>query len=157
MINMDSAAPNKAFHEFLEAGLFTPFANTIRIKKETVFGTSRLDFYAETADKKAFFEVKGVTLEMEGVAKFPDAPTLRGIKHLRELAAATSQGFAAYVIFVIQMQGISHFTPNWDTHPEFGQELAKAVATGVEAYAFDCRVAPDSMAISNPVPIIFSE
>ncbi|MCL2397392.1 MAG: DNA/RNA nuclease SfsA [Defluviitaleaceae bacterium] len=152
LINIDSSAPNKAFLEYLSAGHFMP--NITKIKPEAKFGTSRLDFYAETPTGGIFFEVKGVTLEENSVAKFPDAPTLRGIKHLQELTTAIQQGYQAHVVFIIKMQGITHFTPNYATHPEFGEALASAISAGVQAHAFDCIVTPNSLTIANPVNIV---
>ena len=151
LINMDSHAPNIAFGEYLRKGKF--LENITLIKPEAKYGTSRFDFYVETLSRKAFIEVKGVTLEENGVAMFPDAPTERGIKHLNELAACIADGFDAYVVFVIQMSGVTHFTPNHKTHAAFGQTLAKVMSMGVNAVAFDCVVAPEKMEICKRVSI----
>ena len=151
LINMDSQAPNKAVGEFLRAGGLWEAPTLVR--PETKWGNSRFDFYLEQGDRKAFLEVKGVTLEEKGLALFPDAPTLRGVKHLEELAAAAKAGYEAYALFLIQMKGVRTFRPNWALHPQFGQALADAAAAGVTALAYDCRVTPDSMVLDAPVPL----
>ena len=153
LINMDSYAPNIAFGEYLRQGKFLELSNIGHIKAEAKYGASRFDFYAETDANKAFIEVKGVTLEENGIAMFPDAPTERGIKHLNELADCIAEGYNSYVVFIIQMTGISHFTPNYKTHAAFGEVLAKAIDKGVRAMAYDCDVTPDSMKINTPIPI----
>lgn len=130
LINMDSQAPNQAVKEWLEKEVY--FKNITYLKPECKYGNSRVDFYLETAEeRKIFIEVKGVTLEEEGVARFPDAPTLRGIKHMKELEQAVQQGYEAYILFVIQMKGIKWFEPNDRTHPEFGDTLRQVAKNGV--------------------------
>lgn len=151
LINMDSQAPNKAAGEFLAAGGVLPQPTLIR--PETTWGSSRFDFYLEQGDRRAFLEVKGVTLEENGVAMFPDAPTERGIKHLRELIACQQEGYEAYLLLVIQMKGVERFTPAWEKHFAFGETLREAAAAGVKLLAYDCRVTPDSMVLDCPVPI----
>jgi sugar fermentation stimulation protein A len=151
LINMDSQAPNRAFEEFLRQGSF--ISDITHIKTEVKYGDSRFDFYIETTNAKAFIEVKGVTLEEDGVALFPDAPTVRGVKHLNELAKCVSEGYEAYVIFVIQMKGITHYTPNNKTHAAFGEALGNAMNMGVKAIAYDCEVMPDEMRIGKKIPI----
>lgn len=151
LINMDSAAPNAAAAQWLESGGI--FGKGAVIRREVKFGNSRLDLYAEYQGRKAFIEVKGVTLENNGVACFPDAPTERGLKHMGELISAVSQGFEAYALFVIQMKGVRLFRPNYATHPEFGEMLIKAENSGVHIQAVDCIVTPDSMTIDKEVPI----
>lgn len=151
VVNMDAQAPNQIFREWAQAGHFVPGLSLLR--PETTFGASRFDFYWEAGDRKGFVEVKGVTLEEVGVARFPDAPTLRGVKHLRELIAAREAGYEAAVCFVIQMSGIHRFEPNDATHPEFGQALREAARAGVEVLAYDCRVTPDSAVLNRPVPV----
>lgn len=148
LINMDSYAPNLAAGEFLPK----IFPNCI-IKPEYTHGNSRFDFYIEDNYRKIFLEVKGVTLEEDGVVMFPDAPTERGLKHVNELAECTKDGYEAYLLFVIQMDKVKYFTPNRETHPEFGEALKKASRAGVKLLAYDCRVAPDSMEIGSPVCI----
>ena len=151
LVNIDSYAPNRAFGEYLRQGKF--LGDVALIKAETKYGGSRFDFYMETVAGKAFIEVKGVTLEENGIAMFPDAPTERGIKHLNELAACIADGYDAYVVFVIQMKGVTHFTPNYKTHQAFGDTLAKVIDAGVNVLAFDCVVKPDEMLVDSPIPI----
>ena len=149
LINMDSQAPNRAAAEYLPAML--PGLSLLRA--ETTFGNSRFDFYAETPKDRWFIEVKGVTLEENGLARFPDAPTERGVKHVRELCRCVEEGCRACVLFVIQMKGIRRFSPNWETHPEFGEALCKAAECGVEVRAVDCLVTPDSIRLDAPVEV----
>lgn len=151
LINMDSAAPNKAFGEFLASGGMGFVPELIR--PETVYGSSRFDFYLEHGGKRAFAEVKGVTLEEDGVVRFPDAPTERGLKHLRELARCAGEGIESYAVFVIQMKDVRYFEANVERHPEFARALDQAAAAGVVLLAYDCRVEPESLEISSPVPI----
>ena len=151
LINMDSQAPNKVFEEWAGAGNFQPGLTTLR--RETTYGSSRFDFYWESSEKRGFVEVKGVTLEEDGVVRFPDAPTLRGIKHLEELMAARQAGYEAAVCFVIQMEGVRWFGPNDATHPEFGQALRRAAGAGVDILALDCTVTPGTLTIRQPVPV----
>lgn len=155
LINMDSQAPNKAVGEWLLKEEL--FQDITFIKPETTWGNSRFDFYVETACEKAFIEVKGVTLEEEGVVRFPDAPSDRAVKHVEELIEARKAGYQVYVIFVIQMKDVKYFMPNWDTHPEFAEALSKARDAGVELMALDCRVTPDSMEIADRVPVYLEE
>ncbi len=151
LINMDAQAPNQVFREWAQAGGFRKDLTLLR--PETTYGSSRFDFYWESSKKWGFVEVKGVTLEEDGVVRFPDAPTLRGVKHLEELVKAHQAGYEAAVCFVIQMENIRWFAPNDATHPEFGQALRQAAAAGVEVLALDCAVTPGSLEIRNPVPI----
>ena len=147
MVNMDSQAPNKAVGEFLsEGGLFSDIK---LIRPECKYGNSRFDFYVEYADKKAFIEVKGVTLENDGVVSFPDAPTERGSKHLRELCESLKEGYEAYVFFVIQMKDVICFTANADHDPIFARTLKEAYNEGVKIVAYDCLVTEDGMKIGD--------
>lgn len=146
-INMDSQAPNKVAHEWLKSQGWD------RIKPECRFGNSRLDFYMEKDLRKAFMEVKGVTLEEDGIARFPDAPTERGIKHMEELIKAVQKGYEAYILFVIQMKGISRFEPNDATHPAFGETLRKAAKAGVKVLAYDCVTVPGQVRMDRPVEV----
>ncbi|MDE5742308.1 MAG: DNA/RNA nuclease SfsA [Oscillospiraceae bacterium] len=148
LINMDSYAPNIAAGEFLPK----IFPDCI-IKPEYTYGNSRFDFYIEENSRKILLEVKGVTLEEDGVVMFPDAPTERGLKHVNELIECTKRGFETYVLFVIQMDKVKYFTPNYGTHPEFGEALKKASRAGVKLLAYDCAVTPDGMEIGCPVCI----
>ena len=151
LINMDSQAPNKVFSEWAKEGHFTE--NLTLLRPEATFLSSRFDFYWESEHKRGFVEVKGVTLEDNGIARFPDAPTLRGVRHMEELIKAKKEGFEAAICFVIQMSGVTHFEPNDKTHKDFGDTLRRAQKEGVSVLAFDCTVTPDSLAIKDPVPI----
>ena len=152
LINMDSQAPNKVFGEWAAAGGFLPGVTAIR--SEYVCGDSRLDFCIETEKGLHLVEVKGVTLEKNGYARFPDAPTERGIKHIRELQKAVEKGLDATLFFVVQIENIDCVSPNDDTHPAFGAALREAASCGVNVCAYDCVVTPDSLAIRRPVPVI---
>lgn len=151
LVNMDSAAPNMAVKEWIESGSF--LGNIQRIRPETTYKGSRFDFYVETEKEKIFMEVKGVTLENDGVVSFPDAPSERAVKHVRELIEAVKDGYKAYVMFVIQMTGVSYFRPNENTHPEFARALREAVNEGVQILAYDCNVKEDEMTICSPVEV----
>ena len=150
LINMDSQAPNKAAMQWLAAGGLGEIQN---LRPETTYGASRFDFSFQKDGKMCFLEVKGVTLEHSGICAFPDAPTQRGAKHLKELTALIKEGFGAYVLFVIQMSDVSYLHPNDATDPAFGKALREAAAAGVQILAYDCAVTPDSMALQNPVEI----
>ncbi|MFG6373624.1 MAG: DNA/RNA nuclease SfsA [Oscillospiraceae bacterium] len=150
LINMDAQAPNKVFAEWARSGVLSGLT---LLRPETTWGSSRFDFYWESAAEKGFVEVKGVTLERDGGAYFPDAPTERGVKHLKELTAARQQGYQAAVCFVIQMKGVDFFSPNDETHPEFGDTLRMAARSGVDIWAYDCLVTPDTLSIDAGVPV----
>jgi len=151
-INMDSQAVNLACEEWLPlSGLFSADA---KIKREHTHASSRFDFYIEDNDRRGFIEVKGVTLESKGAALFPDAPTLRGVKHLRHLCECISEGYFAKVIFIIQMKGIKTFSANAEMHPEFAKALKEAALAGVEILAYDCKITPDSMTVDSPVRVL---
>ena len=152
LINMDSQAPNKVFHEWLKKGKL--FKDITFIKPEFTYKNSRLDFYIETKQDKILIEVKGVTLEEAGIAMFPDAPTERGIKHIFELCNSIEEGFKAYIVFVIQMNQINYFTPNIRTHKEFGDALQFASLKGVNILAFDCNVTEDGLEINEEVKVV---
>lgn len=149
MVNMDSQAPNKVVGEWLQQGGI--YQNLTFLKAEQKYGNSRFDFYMEGDGKKAFLEVKGVTLEENGIARFPDAPTERGIKHIEELMKAKEEGYEAYIVFVIQMKGVCRFEPNDKTHRAFGDTLRKAEKTGVHILAMDCQVKENELVIDQPV------
>lgn len=154
LINIDSSAPNKVAGEALLQGLRLPGMGPIKlVRQEVTFSSSRFDFYLEDGTHKAFMEVKGVTLEEKGMALFPDAPTLRGLKHIEELMLARKAGYLAYVLFVIQMKPVTCFRPNNITQPEFGAALKKAERHGVHIMAYDCTVAPDGLALSDSVAV----
>ena len=143
LVNVDSQAPNCVAEEWLRRGiLFPPDA---LVKREVRFGGSRFDLYVESGERKAFMEVKGVTLEESGLAKFPDAPTERGVRHVEELIRCLSEGFEAYLLFVVQMKGVRGVAPNDRTHPAFGEALRRAAKAGVQILAVDCRVTPDEL------------
>lgn len=148
LINMDSAAPNKAAREWLAAG---GLGELDLLRPEYTLGDSRFDFYAEQQGRPVLVEVKGCTLEQDGVARFPDAPTQRGLKHVRELTAYARQGWRCCVLIVIQMKGVHRFEPNWETHADFGRALQEAAAAGVEVRAMDCIVTPETMQIDREV------
>lgn len=150
LINMDSQAPNTAAGEWLRSGGLGPVEN---LRAETVHGDSRFDFSFTLEGRQCFLEVKGVTLEHDGVCAFPDAPTLRGAKHLRGLAQAAAEGYGAYVLFVIQMEKVQYLHPNDETDPDFGAALRQASACGVTVLAAECAVTPESMVITQLVPV----
>ena len=150
LINMDSQAPNAAAKEWLEAGGLGPAEV---VKPEQKFGASRFDFYLERAGKGMYLEVKGVTLEDHGICRFPDAPTERGAKHLRELMEAKQQGYDAAVLFVIQMSPVRWIEPNDETDPAFGKALREAAKAGVAVLAVDCHVTKDAMTIGKMVEV----
>jgi len=152
LVNIDSAAPNKVFAEWVRAGRL--FGDLTQLRPEARFGNSRLDFYVEANGRRAFAEVKGVTLEEAGVVRFPDAPTARGVKHLRELVSCVEAGFDAWAIFIVQMKGVSYFEPNWETHPAFGEVLRAAERAGVNLLALDCHVTETGITAADPVPIV---
>jgi sugar fermentation stimulation protein A len=147
LINMDSQAPNKVFMEWVkDSGLFN---NITQLKPEYSFGTSRFDFYIEADGRKSLVEVKGVTLEENGVVRFPDAPTQRGVKHLNELTESVRMGYDAYIVFIIQMKNVKYIEPNWGTHPEFGYALRRAAEQGVKIIALDCIIGENSIKVAD--------
>lgn len=150
LINMDSQAPNKAAGEWLAGGGVGKIDN---LRAEVKHGDSRFDFYFEKDGNPCYLEVKGVTLENDDICAFPDAPTERGAKHLRELTALAKQGLGAYVLFVIQMRDVKYLHPNDATDPTFGNALRAAHAAGVQVLAMCCDVTEDSMTITQPVEV----
>ena len=150
LINMDSQAPNAAVKEWLSAGGLGPIEN---LKAEARHGDSRFDFAFEKDGVPCFLEVKGVTLETDGICAFPDAPTERGVKHLQGLTRLAREGYGAYVLFVIQMADVRYLHPNDATDPAFGAALREAAASGVRILAMDCAVTADTMTIRNPVEV----
>ena len=151
LINMDSQPPNAAVKEWLQAGNL--FSKNAAVYSEKTYGESRFDFYIEDGERKAFMEVKGVTLELDGVCRFPDAPTERGVKHIRELIKCMEDGYEAYILFVIQMSPVKYLEPNDATHKAFGDALREAAKAGVHVMARDCKVTIDSMEIMNEVEV----
>ena len=152
LINMDSQAPNAAVKEWLASGA-SPFGQIDLLKPECRHGNSRFDFYLECNKRKIFIEVKGVTLEDDGVVLFPDAPTERGVKHVHELIQCHGEGYETYILFVVQMERARYFTPNRKTHPQFADALSEAKQAGVELLAYMCTVCPDEMKMDKPLEI----
>lgn len=153
LINVDSQVTNTVVEEWVKESGY--FQNLKLVKREVTYGKSRFDLYVEYGeDKRAFIEVKGVTLEENGVARFPDAPTLRGVKHVEELITCMQDGYEAYLFFVVQMKCIKHVEPNWKTHPEFGHALQKAADAGVHLLAYDCLMTEDSIRADRPLPVV---
>lgn len=155
LVNIDSTAPNYVLLEALNSGtLQLPgFESFSLIKAEYQYGASRFDFYLESDIKKALIEVKGVTLENDGTALFPDAPTERGVKHVEELIKAKREGFETYLIFIVQMKGVSIFSPNKKMHPSFAEIVKDAFDSGVHVLCYDCTVTKDSLTLSGTVPL----
>lgn len=151
LINMDSQAPNKVFHEWVKESGY--FKDITLIKPECKYNHSRFDFYVEASGKKHFIEVKGVTLEEDGVLMFPDAPTERGVKHLRELMDAVRDGYGGHIFFVAQMEECKFFTPNRKTHLAFAETLKEAEQNGVSVHCVNCLVTEDTLTIKAFVPI----
>ena len=150
LINMDSQAPNTAAGQWLAGGGLGKIEN---LRPESRWGNSRFDFSFTKDGQQCFLEVKGVTLETGGVCAFPDAPTERGAKHLRELTQLAKEGYGAYVVFVIQMTDVKYLHPNDATDPEFGKALREASYAGVQILAMDCVVTPDTMELNKPVEV----
>ncbi len=149
LFNIDSQAPNKAVAEWLPvSGLFS---DIVKIKSECTYKNSRFDFYVETKNEKAFIEVKGVTLENDGIFSFPDAPTERGAKHLSELSECVKDGYLAYVIFVIQASSAEYMTPNKERDIKFYDAAEKALNSGVNIIAVTCFVEENSMNIKEEI------
>jgi len=151
MINMDSQAPNKVVYEWIMSGGLFPDIKLV--KTEKTYGNSRFDLYVETENKQIYIEVKGVTLEEDGIVRFPDAPTERGVKHVRELIACVEEGYEAYIIFVVQMKDVTYFEPNNVTHPAFGEALKEAEEKGVHILAMDCDVEFNQLNVRKNVKV----
>lgn len=151
LINMDSQIPNAVAAEWILAGGLLCVPKDVR--REVKFGNSRFDLQVDFGERKAFVEVKGVTLEDEGVVRFPDAPTERGVKHVRELMECKAAGFDAYIIFVVQMNDVKYFEPNYRTHEEFGEVLKEAFNAGVQVLAVECDVEIDSIVATKEVAV----
>ena len=151
IINIDSFAPNLAIGEWLTGGGL--FKNPVLVKSECSYKSSRFDFFVKAENKEIFIEVKGVTLENNGVVMFPDAPTQRGVKHLKELMECVKDGYEAYIIFVVQMTDVKYFTPNEETHKEFADVLRQCHKNGVNILCFDCQVTPQTMKIGKQVEV----
>lgn len=154
LISIDSQLPNKLAAEAAGSGRIPEISGYDFIKRESVYGNSRFDLYLERPDSKCFVEVKGVTLENDEIAMFPDAPTERGTKHIYELMAARKEGYRAILLFVIQMKNVRYFTPNTKTDPDFASALAAAEKAGVEIYAYDCHVRESEIIFGQAIPVI---
>lgn len=152
MINMDSQIPNRVVEEWIRKGNLFPNADLI--KPETTYGNSRFDLYVEAGGRKIFMEIKGVTLEEDGIVRFPDAPTERGVKHVEELCNAVKDGYETYLFFVVQMKNAKYLAPNRKTHPAFAEALLKARDAGVHLLAYECQVEPDSIEIAKEIPVV---
>lgn len=151
VINMDSQISNRVAEEWIREGNL--FSEQVSIHPETRFGNSRFDLYLEEGERRMFLEVKGVTLEEEGAARFPDAPTERGVRHVEELITCREEGYEAGILFVIQMKNILYLEPNDRTHPEFGEALRRAKKAGVQVLAVDCLVTPDSIRADKRIEV----
>ena len=149
LFNIDSQAPNKVFGEWVKDSGY--FKNVTLVKPEKKFGNSRFDFYIEADGKNIFAEVKGVTLEKDGVLMFPDAPTERGVKHINELAECVKEGYEAYSVFIIQTDYAKYFTPNKETHPEFAAALKNALKNGVKVLCLTCNVTADEIFVKDEI------
>lgn len=153
LVNVDSQSPNSVGAEGLAEGKLLEIGAVDFIRREMKYGDSRLDIHFMAGERKGFIEIKGVTLEEDGVARFPDAPTTRGRKHLLELAKAVEEGYECYVLFVIQMGNTRMFSPHWLKDRAFSETLAEVAGHGVGILAYDCTVLPDTLEIRNPIPI----
>ena len=159
LVNIDSQMPNYLVREWLESKTSaehhcqpeTYFPNIKKIQSEKTYGDSRFDLYLEYDEKKAWIEIKGVTLEEDGICRFPDAPTQRGVKHIRELEKSLQDGYEAWIVFVIQMNGMRYFQPNWKTHEEFGDALVHAKQSGVHILALECNVSEGEIYIEKEI------
>ena len=155
LINMDSQAPNSVVEEWLRKGEL--FGEKIEVKREVTYSDSRFDFsITDESGRISFLEVKGCTLEKNGVVMFPDAPTGRGVKHVKELIKAKKEGYGAYILILVQMCGVKYFVPNWNTHPAFGEALREAERNGVVILCYDSIVTSDSITLFKSVPVVLS-
>ena len=155
LINMDSQAPNSVVEEWLRKGEL--FGEKIEVKREVTYSDSRFDFsITDESGRISFLEVKGCTLEKNGVVMFPDAPTERGVKHVKELIKAKKEGYGAYILILVQMCGVKYFVPNWDTHPAFGEALREAERNGVVILCYYSIVTSDSITLFKSVPVVLS-
>lgn len=155
LINMDSQIPNYVAKEAIENGIIDEIKNVINIKQEVKYKNSRFDIYFEKENNlKGFIEIKGVTLEENGIVKFPDAPSERAIKHINELIEAKKEGYEAYILFVIQLKDVKHFEPNKETHYAFYEALKNAKNNGIHILAYDCFVSCDEILLKDKVDVI---
>ena len=151
LVNIDSQAPNKVVAESIR--LIRGFEDVSEVRPEYTYGKSRIDIFAKNDSEMKLMEIKGVTLENDGTALFPDAPTERGLKHVKELEAAIKEGYEAYIMFLIQMDGPKVFSPNYEMHEEFALEVERASDAGVNVLAYDCIVSEDSISLGKPVKV----
>lgn len=154
LINIDSLAPNQVVYEGLHENKVDLYQNLSLIKREVTYKQSRFDIYFEKGDQCGFIEVKGVTLEKDGVAMFPDAPTERGTKHVYEMIDSVKQGYLGCIFFLIQLKGVKQFTPNSIMDPKFSEALSSAYAQGVKIVAYDCEVTPRSIILSKKIKVV---
>ena len=154
LINIDSQVPNQVVFNSLKEGILPGFNYPLEVKKEVTYRNSRFDLYFKEGDKEGFIEVKGVTLEKQGKAMFPDAPTERGRKHILDMIQAVEDGYQAYIFFLIQFQGANYFSPNIATDPEFAQALQRAKEKGVKILAYDSLVTENSINLNKEIPVI---
>ncbi len=158
LINIDSQIPNKVVEEALLCGSIAHLRRFTSVRREKFYKKSRFDFLLETPEgEKYYLEVKGVTLEENGLASFPDAPTVRGTKHIEELMEAKEEGYGAGVMFVLQMENMKEFSPAYEKDPLFSSTLYKAKEYGVDVMAYECRVTEHSLDLTHPVPVFFAE
>lgn len=153
LINIDSQVPNMVVYDGIKDGKVKEIHDVIKLRREAAYGNSRFDLYFETKAQRGFIEVKGVTLETEGVAMFPDAPTERGCKHIYELIKAVKEGYAGFIFFLIQLKGVKYFTPHEIRHPEFAKALKLAKEKGVAILAYDSIVSENDLIIGDPVEV----
>ncbi len=155
LINMDSSAPNKIAEEWIRCGNL--FSESAEVRREVTWGASRFDLYAEDGTRRAFIEVKGVTLEKDGIAYFPDAPTERGVKHVLELESAVREGYEAYLLFIVQMANVTEMRPNDVTHKAFGDAVRQAAENGVKVLALGCNVTADTVTATDEVKVVLNK
>lgn len=156
LINIDSLVPNMVVYQGIKEGKIEEIHDVTKLSKEMVYGNSRFDLYFEANEQRGFIEVKGVTLETEGIAMFPDAPTQRGCKHVYEMIKAVEEGYAGFIFFLIQMKGVKYFTPFELRDPEFAKALKLAREKGVKILAYDSMVYEDEITIGAPVKVRFT-
>ena len=154
LVNMDSQIPNDVAEEGLHK--IPMFSDVTSVRREFTYGDSRIDIMAEGSGRKYLVEVKGVTLEDDGVVRFPDAPTERGVKHIRELVKSLKDNYIPCLLFVIQMDDVRHFEPNRSTDPSFADALKEAADAGVNILAYTCTVTPDSIELKDPVEVVLT-
>lgn len=152
-VNIDSQAPNAVAFDAVKEGKVAEIGEVDFLKREVTYGASRFDLYFKQVDEEGFIEVKGVTLENEGIVMFPDAPTTRGTKHVLELADAAEKGYRCAILFVVQLKGCRKFVPNRKMDPAFANALLKAADAGVQILAYDTIVTEDGMVLDSAVPV----